>query len=299
MRVLNIGSLNLDYVYAVDHILQPGETEAADSRNTYLGGKGMNQSCALAKAGVEVYHGGMIGEDGKMFLEACREYGVNSTFIRTVEGPSGHAIIQIDKHAQNSILLYGGANQKLTTEFVDEVLSHFGEGDILLLQNEVNLLPYIVEQAFAKGMQIALNPSPFNEKLAAVDMQKIGIFILNEVEGNQLTGETEADAIIAKMREMFPAARIMLTLGKDGAVYADATQQVFQPIFPVQAVDTTAAGDTFTGYFLAGLAEGLPIEEVLQMSAKASSIAVTRAGAVPSIPYRKEVVAALQACRYI
>lgn len=294
MRVLNIGSLNLDYVYTVDHIIQPGETEASSSRNIFLGGKGMNQSCALAKAGVEVYHGGMIGEDGRMFLDACKEYGVNDQFIRIVDGPSGHAIIQIDRHAQNSILLFGGANQKLTEAYVDEVLEQFGTDDILLLQNEVNMLPYIVDKAYEKGMQIALNPSPFNEKLDDVDMKKISIFILNEVEGFQLTGEKEAEAIIAKLRTLFPHARIMLTLGKDGAVYADADQKVFQPVFPVQAVDTTAAGDTFTGYFLAGLAEGLPMEEILRMSAKASSIAVTREGAVPSIPYKAEVLEALK-----
>ena len=295
MRVLNIGSLNIDYVYSVDHIILPGETEATGSRNTFLGGKGMNQSCALAKAGVEVYHGGMIGQDGTMFLDACKEYGVHDEFIKIVDGPSGHTVIQIDKNAQNSILLYGGANQCLTEEYVDEVLADFGEGDVLLLQNEVNQMPYIVDKAYERGMTIALNPSPFNEKLDAVDMTKISIFLLNEVEGFQLTGEKETEAIIAKLRALFPHARVMLTLGKDGAVYVDAEQKVFQPIFKVKAVDTTAAGDTFTGYFLAGLADGLPMEEVLRMSAKASSIAVTREGAVPSIPYRAEVLEALQA----
>ena len=294
MRVLNIGSLNIDYVYSVDHIILPGETEATSSRNTFLGGKGMNQSCALAKAGVEVYHGGMIGQNGTMFLDACKKYGVHDEFIKITDGPSGHTIIQIDKNAQNSILLYGGANQKLTTEYVDEVLSHFGSNDILLLQNEINLLPYIVDRAYEKGMQIALNPPPFNEKLDAVDMKKISIFLLNEVEGFQLTGVMKTEAMIAKLRELFPHARIMLTLGKDGAVYADENKKVFQPIFEVNAVDTTAAGDTFTGYFLAGLVDGLPIEEVLRICAKAASIAVTREGAVPSIPYRSEILEALQ-----
>ena len=293
MKVLNIGSMNLDLVYSVDHIVQPGETESSVSMNTFLGGKGMNQSVALAKAGVEVYQGGMIGEDGQPFLDACAEYGVRADYIRKVEGKSGHAVIQIDKNAQNCILLYGGANQMLTEEYVDEVLADFGKDDILLLQNEVNLLPYIVDKAYEKGMQIALNPSPFNEKLSKVDMTKISIFLLNEVEGNQVTGLTDPDEIIAEMLKRFPAARIVLTLGKDGAVYADAGQKHFQPIFKVKAVDTTAAGDTFTGYFLAGLLEGMPIPEILRMSAKASSIAVTREGAVPSIPYRAEVLAAL------
>lgn len=290
MRVLNIGSLNLDYVYSVDHIIQPGETESTGSRNIFLGGKGINQSCALAKAGVEVYHAGMIGADGTAFLDACKEYGVHSDYIKTVDGPSGHTIIQVDRNAQNSILLFGGANQMLTKEFVDDVLSHFGREDVLLLQNEVNLLPYIVNQAYEKGMQIALNPSPFNEKLDAVDLSKISIFLLNEVEGFQITGKQNPEEIVAELLHRFPKARIMLTLGKDGCVYADQNQKVHQPIFPVKAVDTTAAGDTFTGYFLAGLAEGLPMEEILRRSAKASSIAVSRPGAVPSIPYRQEVL---------
>lgn len=295
MRILNIGSLNIDYVYSVDHIVLPGETEATFSRNVFLGGKGMNQSCALAKAGAEVYHAGLIGEDGKLFLDACKEYGIYDAFIRVVDGPSGHALIQLDKNAQNSILLYGGANQRMTEEYIDEVLSHFGSDDVLLLQNEINLLPYIVDKAYEKGMKIALNPSPFNEKLDAVDMQKISIFLLNEVEGFQLTGEKETTEILCKLRQLFPHARIMLTLGKDGAVYADDHQKISQPAFQVKAVDTTAAGDTFTGYFLAGIMENLPMEKILQMSAKAASIAVSRPGAVPSIPYRKEVEEALQA----
>ena len=293
MKVLNIGSMNLDLVYTVDHIVQPGETEATGSRNVFLGGKGINQSMALAKAGVEVYHGGLIGNGGQPFLDACKEYGVKADYIRTIPGKSGHAVIQRDKNAQNCILLYGGANQQLTEEYVDEVLSHFGAEDMLLLQNEVNQLPYIVDRAYEKGMQIALNPSPFNEKLDAVDMTKISLFLLNEVEGNQVTGETEPEAIIAKMQALYPHAKIVLTLGKDGAMYAEGDQRVYQPIFPVKAVDTTAAGDTFTGYFLAGMADGMSVADTLKMSAKASSIAVTRAGAVPSIPYRAEVMEAL------
>ena len=295
MRVLNIGSMNLDHVYSVDHIVQPGETEASLELQDFLGGKGMNQSVALAKAGVTTYQGGMIGPDGQPFLDACAAFGINSDYIQKVSVPTGHAIIQRDKNAQNCILLYGGANQCLTEEYVDGVLADFGADDILLLQNEVNMMPYIVDKAYARGMTIALTPSPFNEKLDAVDMGKISIFLLNEVEGGQITGLTDPEEIIAKLLEMYPAARIVLTLGGDGAVYADAQQKHYQPIFKVQAVDTTAAGDTFSGYFLAGLCDGMEIPDVLRMSAKASSIAVSRAGAVPSIPYRAEVEAALKA----
>ena len=295
MKVLNIGSMNLDHVYTVDHIVEPGETQSSTQLQLFLGGKGMNQSVALAKAGVEVYQGGMIGEDGGVFLDACREYGIHADYIRTVDARTGHAIIQIDKNAQNCILLYGGANQALTEAYVDEVISQFDKGDILLLQNEVNLMPYIVDRGYAQGMKIVLNPSPFDDKLKAVDMTKISLFLLNEIEGYQLTGCREPDAIIDSIRERFPHAAVVLTLGSDGAVYADQSCKHFQPIFPIKAVDTTAAGDTFTGYFIAGLAQGMEIPDILRMSAKASSIAVSRAGAVPSIPYRDEVIASLEA----
>ena len=290
MRVLNIGSLNIDYVYTVDHIILPGETEATGSRNTFLGGKGMNQSCALAKAGVEVYHGGLIGQDGTMFLDACKEYGVHDEFIKIVDGPSGHTVIQIDKNAQNSILLFGGANQKMTKEFIDEVLSHFGSEDILLLQNEVNLLPYIVDKAYEKGMQIFLNPSPYDGHLDACDMGKISCFLLNEIEGGQISGgETEPDKIIESILGKYENAKIVLTLGGDGSIYADRNECYHQEIFKVDAVDTTAAGDTFTGYFIAGILNGTPIKEILRMSAVAAGIAVSRPGASPSIPFMDEV----------
>ena len=293
MKILNLGSMNLDLVYSVDHIVKPGETEASFVMNTYLGGKGMNQSVALAKAGAEVWQGGMIGEDGQPFLDACAVYGIHAEYIRKVGGKSGHAIIQIDQNAQNSILLFGGANQMLTEAYVDEVLTQFGKDDILLLQNEVNQMPYIVERAYEKGLTIALNPSPYNEKLDAVDLKKISIFLLNEVEGEQITGKQEPEAIIAEMRRKFPDARIVLTLGEDGVVYADRAAYWVQPAFSVDAVDTTAAGDTFTGYFLAGLMENMEIPEILKRSAMASAIAVTHAGAVPSIPWREEVEDAL------
>ena len=289
MKVLNIGSLNIDYVYSVPHIVKPGETLASTGMNIYPGGKGINQSVALAKAGAQVYHCGLIGEDGRLFLDVCREYGVNSDYIKIIDEKSGHTIIQVDANAENCILLYGGANQQFTEEYVDEVISAFDKGDVLLLQNEVNMIPYIVDKAYEKGMLIALNPSPFNDSLNEVDMSKIGIFLLNEVEGGQITGVSSPDEIIDKLLEMYPSAKIVLTLGSDGAIYADSSTRVRQPVFSVKAVDTTAAGDTFTGYFITGMLEGMDISDTLRMSAKASSIAVTRKGAIPSIPYRKEV----------
>ena len=170
MRILNIGSLNLDYVYRVDHIILPGETEATHSREVFLGGKGINQSIALAKAGASVFHGGLIGPGGQPFLEACREYGVDSRYIRSIDAPDGHTVIQIDRDGQNSILLFGGTNRMLTREFVDSILADFGAEDMLLLQNEVNLLPYIIDRAYERGMTVVLNPSPFNSLVQEGDL---------------------------------------------------------------------------------------------------------------------------------
>lgn len=289
MKVLNFGSLNLDYVYSVDHMVTPGETLATHGMNIFCGGKGLNQSIALAKAGVPVFHAGLIGEEGDILLETCREGGVNVDYIQKVSGKSGHTIIQVDREGQNCILLYGGANQKVTREYVDEVLSHFERGDILLLQNEINLLSYIIDCAYKKGMMILLNPSPYNEKLDACDFGKISMFMLNEIEGAQVTGEADPDRILDELRNKYPAAQVVLTLGKDGSIYQYQEERCKQGIYPVQAVDTTAAGDTFTGYFISSIIDGMPVKDGLKLAAKASAIAVSRKGAADSIPTRDEV----------
>ena len=292
MKVLNFGSLNLDYVYSVDHMVTPGETLASYGMSVFCGGKGLNQSIALAKAGVSGYHAGMVGEEGGALLEACKEGGVKTDFIKTIPGKSGHTIIQVDKEGQNCILLFGGANRSITKEYVDEVLSHFEKGDILLLQNEVNLLDYIIDRAYETGMMIILNPSPYDSALDACDFSKISMFLLNEVEGGQVTGEKETDAILEKLKEIYPDAKVVLTLGGEGSVYQYKDEQYRQGIYPVKAVDTTAAGDTFTGYFISSVLEGLPVPEGLKLAAKASAIAVSRQGATASIPLREEVLKA-------
>lgn len=290
MKVLNFGSLNLDYVYQVDHIIIPGETQSTKSRNIFCGGKGLNQSIALAKAGILVYHAGQIGEGGEILLETCEKNGVHTDFIKKIDGPSGHTVIQVDKNGQNSILLFSGANRCITRMFVDEVLENFEKGDILLLQNEINELDYIIDAAYEKGMMIILNPSPFDDALDACDLSKVNLFLVNEIEGFQITGEKEPEKILAKIKEVYPKAKIVLTLGGDGSVYQDETGIYKQGIFKVKAVDTTAAGDTFTGYFISAILDGLPVEEGLKLAAKASAIAVSRPGATDSIPLKEEVL---------
>ena len=212
MKVLNFGSLNLDYVYAVDHMVTAGETLASRGMQTFCGGTGLNQSIALARAGVPVYHAGLIGEEGESLFETCRESGVNTAFIRRIPGKSGHTIIQVDRGGQNCILLYGGANRSMTREYVDGVLENFGKGDMVLLQNEINLLDYIINRAYERGMEIVLNPSPYDHHLDSCDFSRVSWFLLNEIEGWQVTGEKEPDHILAKLRELYPKARVVLTL---------------------------------------------------------------------------------------
>lgn len=289
MKVLNYGSLNYDYVYEVDHINQPGETQSCVRRNVFCGGKGLNQSVALARAGVSVYQGGLTGEDGQMFLEVCRENGIDTSCLGRVEGPSGHAVIQLDRSGENCILIYGGANQSQTREWMDKTLDHFGEGDLLLLQNEVNGLDYLIDQAYAKGMVIVLNPSPWDDKLKACDLKKVSVFLINEVEGGQITGEQEPERILDKMQQLYPDAQTVLTLGSKGAIWQGRGQRIRQKAYKVDVVDTTAAGDTFTGYFIAGMTEHMPVEENMRRAARASAIAVSRMGAAPSIPTLSEV----------
>ena len=289
MKVLNFGSLNLDYTYQVPHIVREGETISSNDVQMHLGGKGFNQSVALARAGVPVYHAGLVGEEGLDFYDACQECGIKTDYIKTVTGRCGHTIIQVDDAGQNSIVLFGGANQKNTKEYVDEVLKNFETGDILLLQNEVNELPYIIDQAFAKGMTIVLNPSPMNEIIDECDLGKVSIFVLNETEGQQLTGQTTPSTIVAAMEASFANAKIVLTLGKGGSIFHHGDEELYQAAFDVDTVDTTAAGDTFTGYLIAGILKKQPMRDVLVNASKAAALAVQKQGAAQSIPFMSEV----------
>jgi len=195
---------------------------------------------------------------------------------------------------KNGILLFGGSNIQQSKEYIDEVLSHFDKGDMLLLQNEVNLLDYIIDSAYERGLQIAFNPSPFDNNVMLCDLSQIAYLFLNEIEGEQITGTNNPDKIIQSLLKMFPKSKIILTLGKKGVIYCDENEICKQDIFPLSVVDTTAAGDTFTGYFLSSIILQKTIEEVLQIASMASSITVSRMGASASIPQMKEVIDALE-----
>lgn len=289
MKVLNYGSLNYDFVYQVDHITAAGETQASEQRKTFCGGKGLNQSIALAKAGAKVYQGGTVGADGQMLLDELNKYGVDTSFVQKIDGETGHAVIQVDRNAQNGILLFGGANMRQSKQEMERALDTFGPGDFLLIQNEINLLDYLIDRAFDRGLCIVCNPSPYNRILETCDFSKISLFMLNEVEGFQMTGQREPEKILDVMSERFPKAEAVLTLGEEGAVYRKGTVELRQECIPVDVADTTAAGDTFTGYFIAGIINGMSPADNLKRCAKASSLAVSRKGAAPSIPTSDEV----------
>nr|WP_319488839.1 ribokinase [uncultured Caproiciproducens sp.] len=289
MKILNFGSLNIDNVYSVDHFVRPGETLSSDGMSVFCGGKGLNQSLALARAGAEVYHAGMAGQDGGMLLDVMEKSGVRTQYVKKTDGVTGHAIIQVNRSGQNCILLFGGANQQVTGEFAEEVLSHFDKGDWLLLQNEISSGGSIMETASKKGMIIVLNPSPMDAKILKLPLELVDYFILNEVEAAELCGCDQTEKMADELQKKFPRAKIVLTLGSKGAVYQDAAVRAAHGIYNVPVVDTTAAGDTFTGFFIEEISNHSTPEKALELASKASSLAVSKKGAEPSIPTMEEV----------
>ena len=308
MKALNYGSLNIDFVYNVEHFVRSGETISSQNMAIFAGGKGLNQSVALAKSGIDTWHAGCIGEDGEFLADILQKSGAHTELISRLPGRNGHAIIQKQPNGQNCILLYGGSNQQNTRVQIDEVMSHFEKGDYLILQNEINEISYIMERAHEKGMIIVLNPSPMDEKIRTYPLEYVDYFLLNEIEAKDLTGfdqnlaDTDQhrvqemdevssawDALLEEVCSHFPNSKVVLTLGECGSIYKDEKQKIHQPIMKVPVVDTTAAGDTFTGFFIGSIAKGLSPENAMKIAAKASAIAVSRQGAAPSIPELGEV----------
>lgn len=294
MKLLDFGSLNIDHTYQLPHLVRPGETLASDSYHKSEGGKGFNQAVALAKAGQEVYLAGAIGQDGLFLRDYLQELGVHTEHLCVLDAPTGHAMIQLDAEGQNCIILFGGTNGMITEAMIDEVLADFGTGDYLLLQNEISHVDSIICAAHAKGMHIILNPSPMSPELLTWPLELVEWFILNEIEGADITGKTQPEEMLDELLRRYPACHVVLTLGERGSVYADATQRMDQSIVSAHTVDTTAAGDTFTGYFIHALLQGEAIQQALKTAACASAITVSRPGAGRSIPAAEEVQAAMK-----
>jgi len=278
MTIYNVGSINLDHLYQLDHFVRPGETMASDSYQCLLGGKGANQSVALAKAGAQVKHVGAIHHNDQAIIKQLESLGVDTGLIKQLDVQTGHAIIQLTKEAENSIILYQGANHALTEEQVDEVLSQAVAGDWVLLQNETNLIEYTI--------------------LTKKVLNLVDLLIVNEVEAMDLIGAADIDSAIEGFPKAYPTLAVLMTLGKAGVCYFDGNEnngdkKISVKAFSVDAIDTTGAGDTFIGFCLSSIMKGEDITQSIIRACAASAICVTRLGAASSIPTEKEVAAFL------
>ena len=289
MRILNFGSVNIDHVYAVDHFVRPGETLPSAGYRRFAGGKGFNQSIALARAGAAVWHAGRIGADGAWLREQLAADGADVSYLRVGDAPTGHAIIQVAPTGENAIILHGGANRSVTADDAERVLAAFGPGDCLLLQNEISEAARILALGAARGLSVVLNTAPFTPELLTWPLERVSVFILNELEGAGLTGGTDPERIVAALCTRFASAGVVLTLGRAGVLFGQGPRRIRVPAEAVKAVDTTAAGDTFTGYFLAEHARGADTETALRIGCRAAALCVTRPGAADSIPRRSEL----------
>lgn len=289
-RVLCIGSVNLDHTYQVPHIVTGGETLACTDYQCHWGGKGLNQALAAARAGADAHFAGRLAAADLPALQALG--AENQLDVTRVEGgnvPTGHAMIQIDQQGQNSIVICAGANGELTPDYLRRVLADFGPGDFLLLQNEVNDVPAILRAGKEQGLSVVLNPSPIGPEMQAWPLELVDLLIFNEVEGKALSGRTDSAEILDVLAQRCPNTMLLLTLGEEGACCRQGAETWTQAAYPTQVVDTTAAGDTFTGYFLSALAQGGTVPEAMDLAARASAVTVSRAGATDSIPTRKEL----------
>jgi len=289
MRIVNFGSINIDHAYFVDHFARPGETISSDNYEHFAGGKGLNQSIALSNAGAEVYHAGRIGRDGKWLRKRLESSGVNTKFVEVADVPSGHAIIQVNNEGENCIVLYGGANQCMTDSYVLQVISQFSEGDYLLVQNEINSVPFILREAKRKGMVVIFNPAPMTPDVIHYPLELVDILITNELEAEGLTGEPIAEHAGTAMLRKHPDITMVVTLGARGAVFFGPVGLLSQRAYEVKPVDTTAAGDTFVGFFIAAHMQGENPQNCLERACRAAALCITRKGAADSIPHREEL----------
>lgn len=291
MKLMNFGSLNLDRKYGVKNFVAPGETKSADSYFENLGGKGLNQSIACARAESAVWHVGAVGKDGIGLLDCLKEAGVDTSHIAVKDTASGHAVIQVDYAGQNCIIIVSGANGEVGKEQIEEACEALEEGDIALFQNEISNVAYGIAKAKSFGAKVAFNPSPFNEKILEVDLHDVDYLIVNEGEGCEIVGGklSSPEEILVAIRKNYPWIKTVLTLGEKGCYYMGREEKYFQDAFPVKALDTTGAGDTFCGYFLSAILKGYEPGTALREASAAAALAVGKEGAACSIPTKKMV----------
>ena len=292
MKALCFGSLNIDYTYSVEQFVRGGETRQASAMKIYEGGKGLNQAIALSRAGLDAYMAGAVGKDGQFLLDFLCASKVSTQFVKVESGIStGHAIIQNDAQGDNCILLFGGANRCIGEEHIRAVFENFGAGDWLLLQNEINNLDLIIRLAREKGMTIVLNPSPMEDNILSLPLDCVDYLMVNEIEAAQILGhEGEGEALALELWQRYPDMTIVLTLGSQGSVCCRGGELNRCAAERVSAVDTTAAGDTYTGFFVSAISCGKNVDEAMALASRAAAISVTRRGASPSIPDISEVL---------
>lgn len=294
MKIVNLGSLNVDHVYRVDKMIVGGETKSCKSLSDGPGGKGLNQSVAIARAGAEVYHAGWVGTGSELLLDALKRGGVRTELIEQKDMPGGHTVIQVDDSGQNCIIVYGGTNQSLTKEYIDRVLDTLTPDDLLLLQNETNLIAYTIESAAARGIPVAMNVAPIDENVGTYPLQKLRWLVVNEIEGAGLAGGASFDETMDNLAAAYPGVGIVLTLGGEGVHFRDGGRDIRMGCARVpKVVDTTAAGDTFLGYFLAGMLQKLDPAAALERATFASALTIQSPGAADSIPDASRVGAVL------
>lgn len=303
--IYNVGSINIDHVYRVPHLVRPGETLTGHSYRQILGGKGANQTIAIARAGGAVRHVGAIGHQDTWILQALSASGADTSGIR--ECPdllSGHAVIQVDDDSENAIVLFPGANGAMPFETISAPLDSAQSGDWLLLQNECAHLEATLKLARQKGLKIALNPAPMTSAVAALKLDDLGLLFVNEGEALDLLAFKERlplseiahtyntpEHLINRLRRHYPHTACVLTLGAKGAMYSNGSAHIVRKAYRVKAVDTTAAGDTFVGYFMAATVRGASPQEALDEAIAAAALCVQKEGASSSIPERAEVSA--------
>ncbi|MDA7427695.1 ribokinase [Primorskyibacter aestuariivivens] len=283
--IFNLGSINADLFYRVPHLPKPGETLASDSYDKGLGGKGANMSVAAARAASRVVHIGAVGEDGRWAKDRLIEYGVDTRHIDVADVPTGHAIIIVDDSGENQIVLFPGANAALGEGAVTAALAEAGKDDWLLMQNETSLQGFTAALARQKGMRVAYAAAPFDAAAVEAVLPHVDLLVLNAVEAAQLS-----EAMGKDLRDL-DVADIVVTLGGDGCrhISTSRAETVNYPAFDVKAVDATGAGDTFTGYLLAGLDRGMPMAQAITRAQKAAAIMVTRHGTADVIPDLKDL----------
>ena len=285
MKILNFGSINKDFVYLVENFVQSGQTISSKKYEVFLGGKGLNQRVALAHSGANIYHAGCINKNDDSIIIQLNKWGVNTDNIIKVEDPTGHAIIQVNDNGENSIIIHGGANHSISSEQIENTLNKFKSGDILVLQNEINKIEEIINRGYEIGMKIFLNPAPFTKEIINYPLQKLDTLIFNESEGFGLSsGEQDKTKILKYLSKKYPSTKLLLTLGKKGSIYIYNNKVIEIPANKVNSVDTTAAGDTYIGYFISSYYKNNEVKESMEIASKAASISTTKMGGAISIP---------------